>query len=294
MKIFKTFLLVILAFALTSCSGGGGGGGSDNPYAYLDSYPLSGAVGNYTIAGNSSRKVSLSNTQGTVTNVVFHFNNGTSLYGEIPSAIVPQQGMGMMTITTGTYTVTFSTGTISGTISLTVSDNDITITSGTLAASGSGKIDGSLIARIKLESRNFTRKDLVQDTGNHWEEKKLIYVGDELWIYSNNTARIIRDGRPAYHGPGWGPDEGSILLSQFSNSNLNVAGTSLEVDSLIEGIPSWFQPVGTCSYTSIMTATSSGNGTMTYNRSDSNTECMKGIDGSYYSTTYTETWKILN
>ena len=276
MKIFKTFLLVILAFALTSCSGGGGGGGSDNPYAYLDSYPLSGAVGNYTIAGNSSREVSLAPLNER-TGVTFYFNNGTSLYGEIPSVINPPDTN--WEITTGTYTVTFSTGTIS----LTVSDNDITITSGTLAASGSGKIEGSLIARIKLESRNFTRKDLVQDTGNHWEEKKLIYVGDELWIYSNNTARIIRDGKPAYYEYGCGPDVGEILLSQFSNSNLNVAGTSLEVDSR-RGV----------SYTSIMTATSSGNGTMTYNRSDSNTECMKGIDGSYYSTTYTETWKILN
>ena len=261
-----TAACMLTAFSLTSCSGGGGGGGGDSSAPASVSMDNV-AVGNYTIAGNSYRAVQMNGTS------VTFIGNNSSISGTASSS--------RAALASGSYTVTLT----SGTIGLTVSGSDVTVTGGTLAASGSGKTEGSLIAHLKLESRNFTRKDLVQSSGG-WKEKSLLKVGDELWIYSNNTAIMAENGQQM--GPVWTNSKGTnFIFAEFSNSNLNASGTTLDV-----GFVSPY--AGSYIYQRIAIVTSSGNGTMIYNHSDSGDECMKGIDGNSYSTSYTETWKILN
>ncbi|MCR5761896.1 MAG: hypothetical protein K6G00_00765 [Treponema sp.] len=176
--------------------------------------------------------------------------------------------------------VTFS----SGTVTLTVSDSDLTITNGSLTASGSGKTKGNLIAHVKFESRNFTRKEEIQNVHGHWSESKLLPPGEELWIYSNKTA--IWKG-PMTQNVQVGPiNEGKqLVIADFTNQNLNAPGAKFTF-FMVE-----FTGNGG-KLTLAKDVTSLGNGTMTATHSPERP--MKGKDGKYYSVDYTETWKILN
>lgn len=121
-KAFDVLFALVFTFLLISCGGGGGGGGTA-PSTESTSSTASTYSGSFNVNGGSYSTLVLSGTSsGTAT------LNGTSgtLTGNYTSG---------RRIADGTYTITFSNG---WSIVITISGNNVTITYGSVSASGTG------------------------------------------------------------------------------------------------------------------------------------------------------------